>query len=239
MAVLTSILPNVGERCLFVGKTGSGKTVGALSIALMLPFEEYGPLIIYDTKIDETFDRIPRRVVSHPREIAQILALENNDVVNFVVRPPVELLNDRKALDDLLWWHYLNLHNSIILIDELTTFENEGRSIGLNSILARGRSKKITTISATQRPAWVSRSALTENENYYIFRVIDSRDKRTLAEIIPDFDKLPNAERYHFYYYNPDMDAPLYLSPIPIDIINESAYSINDAKSKRTPVIWI
>lgn len=60
---------------------------------------------------------------------------------------------------------------------------------GLIALLTRGRSKGISVLMSTQRPAWLSRFCFTEAQKYYIYRLTDRRDSKVLGEYIRVFSK--------------------------------------------------
>lgn len=240
-----SILPKVGERSLFVGRTGSGKTAGAIYFACNLDPAEYGPLIVYDTKIDPKFDGIPNStVITDPRQIPR-LREHLPDLSTFIVRPELDVSIDPSALDNLLLYHYHALHFSIAFLDELYTFHNGAKAgPGLTGLLTRGRSKGITTLQCTQRPAWISRFCLTESENFYLYRLTDSRDLKTLASVIPDVENLPPPELHWFYYYSIRGNvSPQLFRPIPIDKLSQVGYTdkATDTSSIRRAnrLLWL
>jgi hypothetical protein len=210
----SQFVPQAGERAVVIGKTGSGKT--AFSLFLLQNSSET-PFILYDTKEEPKFAALPNsKVCSYLKEVDDAV---NDYSVDYVVfRPPLEITSDPDALDSLLLNHYHRYKNIGCYVDELYTFHTNGRAgKGLIGILTRGRSRGITFIGCSQRPSWISRFCLSEAEKYYIFTLVDRRDKKTLGEVIPDFDKLKNPSKHHFYFYESSLQAPLYCSPIPLD----------------------
>lgn len=236
---MIDLIPEIGNRALIVGQTGSGKTQFAV---WMLPFLDHKFIIVYDSKVEDkflTFDNVSLvdSVKAAHAEIKRIKKAKTpNDAQFFiVVRPDIDTSVDPELLDDMLLYHYQYMPNVACYIDETYTFHkglNCGR--GLMAILTRGRSKKITTIMSTQRPARLSRFCISESQKFYLFRLADKRDKKILSEIVPDFEKTKNPDRYYFYYYEYDLDDTVLFSPIKIEnpIDTETIPEHNNRKVK-------
>ena len=209
-----NIIPATGERALIVGQTGSGKTLFAFwMIANYLPDG-----IIYDTKIEPKFASLPNsKIVTKWADVKKLW--EKKEDTRFIVfRPSVRDTLDPEVLDNYLELHYQFFRHSLAYIDEVYQFHNNSRpGPGLLSLLTRGRSRGITTIMSTQRPTGLSRFAWSESQKFYIFKLQDMRDRKTVEAIIPNFSDLPIAPKYHAYYYDFDLEAPLLLSPVTLD----------------------
>ena len=188
-----------GERAFICGQTGSGKTTFACWELLHM---QQSPIIIYDTKIEPKFDELG--AVAVVEDFKGILeAIEKDEFDYIVVRPPSEVFSDPDALDDLLSMHYLHLHNHAAYIDEVATFHrNAIAGKGLLNLLQRGRSKGITLIMSTQRPARISRSCVSEAQKFFIFRLRDRRDRKVFDEVIEDYSKMKNPPPHYFYFDN-------------------------------------
>jgi energy-coupling factor transporter ATP-binding protein EcfA2 len=232
-----NIAPEIGERALIVGQTGSGKTAFA---AWLLPFLGHQFIVIYDTKIEPKFSQYENcSIVETPQEAkAEIKRLKNSREQCFiVVRPSSEISSDPELLDGMLTYHYNNLSNVACYIDEAYTFHKNGNAgAGLIALLTRGRSRKITTIISTQRPAWLSRFCISEAQKFYAFRLIDKRDAVRLGDVIPDFAKLKNPNKYWFHYFDYDLVEPILFSPINHKIIDSEEEEDYKSSSKKIKV---
>lgn len=92
-----------------------------------------------------------------------------------------------------------------IYIDEAYYIEHElGLGRNLTKLLTQGRSKRLTIILGVQRPAWISRFALSEPTHILASRFGDRRDIKTMREISGEkyADSLAELERYEFAYIN-------------------------------------
>lgn len=217
-----------GERGLLVGKTGSGKTQNGL---FQLMHSELWPRIIFDTKIEDAFFSLPQGdetielVTGHDEFLKYAKNTKKKDMPDYIlVRPTAQEFVDPEMLDEYMNTVYMNFGACFLYIDEVGNLHKNGRALPqLMNILCRGRSKGKTTLMATQRPAFISRSCLTESDRFYMHRLTDMRDRKTLAEVVPDFDKYAPPPPYHFYYFAHSGDeAPKLFSPVPELEINES-----------------
>ena len=238
---LTDLIPGQGERALIVGQTGSGKTQFASWLLERLPTS---PLIIYDTKGEQSFETLPRSVlVTSERGLAEMV--DNPEIDYVVFRIPPHMTADDKILDGLLMTHFLEYQDCVAYIDELFSFSQNGRAgPGLVALLTQGRSKGITTIMSAQRPAWLSRFAITEAQRFYVFNLIDDRDKKQLGNVIKNFADLPDPPEFSFYYYRAGKGEPRLMKPIPLDkaignVYNGDTTEPNDAPDKATSLNWI
>ena len=198
--------PSMSERSLILGQTGSGKT--QFSVWLIKKLNR--KTVIYDTKIDSTFDNF--YICDNINKLKYVL--EHKSIV--VYRPSIEELTDNDKMDSILTNHYNNLNGIQCYIDEIYQFHDNGRAgNGLVGLLTRGRSKNISVIMSTQRPSWLSRFCLTESQLFYIFNLTDRKDYVRLSDIIPNFKKLSEKQKYSFEFYRHGMESPVIFNPIP------------------------
>ncbi len=201
-----SLLLKPGERGLIVGKTGSGKTLGAIFLLRYLP----PPVLILDTKGDENLPR-----AFHPSTLERHDSLWTGAYtapVN-IVTPSARELSDIGQLDD--WLTQLPAPATVYL-DELYQIHGaSGRAgPGLIGLLTRGRSRGMTVLMSTQRPAWISRFCLTESENFYVYRLSDPSDRDRVARLTaPQIERIPR--RYHFWFYRQGKSKAVLYSPVP------------------------
>jgi hypothetical protein len=190
-----SILPQTGERALIVGQTGSGKSAFLIWLLMRVPMS---PVIIYETKEEPKFEHFPGVVFCQTEEqLADAYHNQNADYI--VMQPDIDTCSNPTALDELLYTHYMQFPNSVCAIDELFMFHNSGRhGRGLLGLYTRGRSRGITTIACTQRPAWISGFAISEAQKYFAFYLEMVNDKKKLKPALVD---LPDPAKHGFYYW--------------------------------------
>lgn len=220
--MLHSLIPGRGERALIVGQTGSGKTAFAVWLLMRIPI---APVIIYDTKEEPKFSNLPASIVVETME--QTLKAYHDEKIDYIiVRPHVELLGHPEELDNYLFYHYINMRNSVAYIDEAYTFHSNGRSFkGLIALLSRGRSRGITTIISSQRPTMLSRLAITESQKLYVFKLGDRQDRKRLSDVIPNFDDYKLPEKHGFYFFESGDDEPHLFQPVKLDAEMDTGYT--------------
>lgn len=240
------IIPQRGERALIVGATGSGKSAFARYV---LEHVETSPIIIYDTKIEDKFISLPGSIIVTGKSDLNE-ALDNESIDYIIYRPPIDIVNDPMALDELLMEHYNEYHETVAYIDEIFQFHKGSRhGPGLMSLLTRGRSRGISTIMSSQRPSFLSRFCVTESQHFYVFRLIDYKDKQRLGDVIPDFSERDDPEDFGFWYYNvkekePKLYRKIMLAP---EKMPEYMSNVGEAQGEElkpedrplTKLIWI
>ena len=221
MARFPSLIPQKGERAMIAGQTGSGKTAFAVWMLLRI---DQSPIVIYDTKDEEKFPKLPlSRVVSTQAECDEAVADVSLDYVIF--RPPVELQGEPERLDAFLWHHYNQYRGIPAYVDEAGTFHNGHRAYkGLIALMARGRSRGITTIISTQRPVGISKSIRTEAQRIYAFRLADLDDRKSLQAVVPNFASYPLPPKHGFYFFESGEDEPHLFAPVAIDPKFDTGY---------------
>jgi len=178
-----------GEHVVIVGDTGSGKTYLEAKI---LPMREH--VIVLRTKPDD---------VKFPgfHKVTEVAHLGDIKYKKYLLVPKYDFQQFQlaKAMD-LAWkeggW--------TIAIDETyyaTDILRLGRSI--NKLLTQGRSKHITVVAGMQRPAWISRFALSQSTHAFIFRC-EGRDLTTLSQSLSPRIVGPVSELtgHDFVYFN-------------------------------------
>jgi hypothetical protein len=210
----SELIPQKGERALIVGQTGTGKT---FLVIWLLERMAGSPFVIYDTKSEDKFTKLPSSAVV--TSWSQVLdAIDDHELDYIIFRPPVSDIAEPKILDGYLQRHYDDLPDVAAYVDEIYTFHNGGRAgPGLLALLTRGRSRGISTIISTQRPAWLSNFALTEAQKFYVLNLIDKKDKKRLGDVIPDFADAPRLDPYHFYFYLSGSEKYLLMKPVKAD----------------------
>jgi len=218
----TQFFPQSGEHAIIIGQNGSGKTAFACWLLLRLP---QSPVIIYDTKDEAKFPKLPASVVVSTMQEA--LSYKDDVEIDYiVVRPPLEILDEPDALNDMLLVHYHHMHNTVAYIDEAYTFQKGGRAgKGLIALLTRGRSRGISTIISTQRPVRLDRFCITEARKCYVFALNDIADKKRLDDVIPNFSSLPKPPKHGFYFFEVGEESAILMKPVELDKSLDTGYT--------------
>jgi hypothetical protein len=217
-----ALIPQPGERALIVGQTGSGKTA---FVIFMLKRMRQSPIVLYDTKEEPKFLALPDSVIVTGLP-ALTEEIKNGTADYIIFRPDVHLSADHEALDQLLLYHYDNFSGIPVYIDEVYAFHNNGKAgPGLIACLTRGRSRGITVIMSTQRPAWLSMFAMTETQRFYVFALTWRKDRMKMGEAIPDFEDLPLPKKHGFWFYRQGSERPVLYAPITLEPGTEQGYT--------------
>lgn len=197
MKTTLSRLPDNTKRLLILGATGSGKTQAALWHLSKRNFDKM-PWVIIDYKHDDGIATLPCEEWDSPK-CPKKAGL-------YAVRP----LPD----DDIepLLWDIWDRENVGLYIDEGYMIGRDNKA--LNAILTQGRSKRIPLIMLSQRPSWISRFCYSEADFFQVFRLTDSRDRKTVEAFLPTaLERLPE---YHSVYYDVGRDRLDKWGPCPL-----------------------
>jgi hypothetical protein len=224
-------MPQPGERGIIIGSTGGGKTGLATWMLRRFPV---APVVIYDTKSERKFEALPRAAVFTDWEV-MAEATYDEELHYLIYRPGAFELHDPGLLDSYLMAHYDAFPGVPAYIDELTSFQSLGRPRpGLTALLTRGRDLGLTTLMATQRPAFISGYTLSESQNYYIFGLNRAKDRKSVADCVPGYDELGNPPRHQFYYWKTGSeDAPRLMLPVILDAGMDTGYSAAFSETRR------
>lgn len=179
--------PNLDERTVVLGRTGSGKTQLGAYVLARSQFDKQ-PFVIVDFKRDKLLNSVDRI-----REIGL------NEIPT---KPGVYILHPLPGEEDELeaWmWDVWNAGNIGIFFDEGTLVPDKK---AFSALLRQGRSKNIPLITCSQRPVDLPRSVFTESEHIAVFPLQDRRDRQTVGFFTPDgmLDKRQN--KYHSFWYD-------------------------------------
>jgi hypothetical protein len=207
-------LPNDSQSILLIGKNGSGKTRAAVWHLAQRDLAN-SRWVIVNHKREELINSIPGATFMEMDKYPP----DEPGVYIYQPRPDY----DDEAVSRLLWWIY-ETENVGLYVDE--GYMINPREPSLNSLYTQGRSKKIPVITLSQRPARISRFAVSEAAFFQVFNLTDKRDRKTIQEFIPvdlDYYMLPqNGEArllrpYHSIYYDTSGDEPIVMAPVPGD----------------------
>jgi hypothetical protein len=216
-----------GERGLLVGQTGSGKTQNAI---FQLKNAPVFPVLVFDTKIEDAFFALPSEsesidLIESVEDFGRYAKQPREKMADFVlIRPGVHEIQDFDALDEYCRIAYESFGACTVYFDELYNWHNRGVPVNnFVGLLTRGRSRGKTVLQSTQRPGWISRFCFTESQKFYIHRLIDNRDRKTLDSMVPEFSSYPQPQKFGFYFYEVgESDAPVEYLPVPYTRLDRS-----------------
>jgi len=178
----------IGEHIACVGDTGSGKTY---LIAQLVKMRQY--VVIFRTKPDDIkfpgFTKI---------KVAEDMERWDSDKVLLEPSYRDQAVEGFRMLDKV-WKH----GRWTIVVDELWYTERLGLKAYVERLLTQGRSKQISVIVGMQRPAQISRFAISSCTHLFTFQ-LEGRDIQTVRDvttprIVPVVESLQGKD---FAYYH-------------------------------------
>lgn len=186
------------------------------------------PHVIFDYKRDDLLNSIERA--------------EEIDLKKFPKHPGLYIVHPlpgRSNFDDVenFLWQGWARENTRLYFDEAYMIPDQE---AYPAILTQGRSKHVSTINLTQRPAFISRFVFTESSHYSIFHLNDVEDRKKIHRFVPR-DKGLNIEerlpKYHSYWYDVNEDNIFLMQPVENrDTILTRFH--DKLKPKRRSVFW-
>lgn len=216
-----------GERGLLVGQTGSGKTQNAI---FQLRNAPVFPVIVFDTKIEDAFFGLPEGdetidLIESVADFEKYSRQKREKMADYIlVRPNINEVQDFDILDEYCRIAYDEFGACTVYYDELYNWHNRGIPVNnFVGLLTRGRSRGKSVLQSTQRPGWISRFCFTESQKFYIHRLIDNRDRKTLDSMVPDFSSYPQPAKFGFYFFEVgEMETPIEYKPVPYVKLDKS-----------------
>lgn len=232
-----SIIPTLGERALIIGQTGSGKTVFCKWLLRRLP---QSPVVIYDTKHEGNFADLPNCAATGDWD--ELHEMANNPEIHYIVFQPETI--DPDELDEYLGFHYDDFSDVPAYIDELYSFHNNYRAgPGLTKLLTRGRSRGLTTIMGTQRPAMISNFAYSESQSFFVFHLNHDDDIKRVAKFVPGFKNMMVSddplEKHSMIYFHVGDRTAHFIPPIVPDKPVASTPGVGDNETQRERFVWL
>lgn len=226
-------LPSNSQRLFIVGKTGSGKTRGAMWHLSQRDFYNECWVII-DFKGEQMF--------ADPRLNAVYLDIEERPERNglFVYKVSESQINE---VNDLLWWVYRN-GNIGVYVDEGYMIPAQGeQSKALRSLLTQGRSLNIPIILLSQRPVWCSKFAISEADFIQSYFLLTKDDRKMVGDFLGGMDlesymttknvsKRRKLKDFHSLYYDVAKDLIFALPPVPNDDAIINAFDVPKQNKK-------
>lgn len=225
-------LPNSKQRILIIGKTGTGKTCGAVWHLSHQDFSKK-TWIVLNHKGDDLIDSIEGAI---HLELNQRPDPKRKGLYIYHPIPQV----DDESVTQLLW----DIHatgNIGVYIDEGYMIPN--RDPAMQALLTQGRSKNIPMIILSQRPTWISRFCISEADFFMVFYLADKRDRQTINGFIPvDLEMLMSApvnsepllKKYHSLYYDVSKNKAVIMQPVPTDDEILSRFNLDHTKKVKS-----
>lgn len=168
-----------GEHVSIIGPTGAGKTHLARAI---LPMRDYS--VVFATKPK---DPAVKEFKSDGMKVIPEWGARHDAMHKIVLKPEFKRMEDQHTQRAVI----SEAMGSIFTQGGWCTFFDELRYItsdlGLDRMMKvmylQGRSSKISIMAATQRPVWVPREMFSEATHFFMWRMSDKRDLKSLRDI--------------------------------------------------------
>jgi energy-coupling factor transporter ATP-binding protein EcfA2 len=182
--------PEPGERALFVGMTGSGKSYLARRL-----LENRRYVLILDSK-DEIHWPGYKRVTS----LDAAMRLDPRREPRIILAPSQAHVS-RETWDHIFKWAY-ETRNRTVYVDEVYDVIQDGVPDYYLAIATRGRSRKIGLWNAVQRPKLFPLAMISEANHVFAFQVQMAPDRQRIREVtsIPDAEIQALGEHEFLYY---------------------------------------
>lgn len=201
------------DRILINGRTGSGKTTGAVWMLSRCNFTE-APWIILNQKRTKIIDEIPGA-----KKVPNSFRPDPNKPGIFIYHHIPGMQN--AELEDLLW--YVWATGGIgVYIDE--AYNIDPRSESLIALYTQGREKEIPMITVSQRPSGICRFAISESEFFMLYHITDKKDRERVQGYLPlNLEKYMGSEigsaqvlpKHHSIYYDVGQNSAEIIRPVP------------------------
>ena len=196
-----------GERCLAVGRTGSGKSLWCRWIMSRSKTK----WVIIDLKHDPCWNNFGLIIDKLP-DVKKLLRLFTNEQF-IIIRPKINLI---ETVDDWILYLHDGIENIGLCIDELYFLSSNGRAgNGLLGWLTRGRVRKQSFLGGTQRPAWITKFCFSESTYFAIFNLNLLEDRKRVYEFVGNPVVLQNPDEFFWRWYIVKKDKLLLYAPIP------------------------
>lgn len=197
------LIPKPTDRAVFVGPTGSGKSVLAEMLLSYVTARLSANVVIVDPKHGWEFHRAknetgyvnkykqPLYVASDLDELEDALDEQRENGFQVLYQPPKEHLVRQNAdkLDEVASIVFDRGHTTLYY-DELYMVANgsdfQRRAPNYFYCVTQGRAKKIGVWGSVQRPSWIPLIALTETEVRSTFYLRNADDRKRMEKVLGD-----------------------------------------------------
>lgn len=190
------------SRSFIAGKTGTGKTFLAQHL-----LNSINRLIVIDTK-----SNLRERFNLQPETKKNWKKFSSGDPIRLQVKTPLVSADKFEDYFDEIFKKAYDAGNCIVYLDEVYGVTNGSKTLPtwLTALYTRGRELGVGVIACSQRPRHIPLFCMSESENFFVFRLLLKEDTDRLASFIPELQPIPSEDKHGFFYYNVDMNRPIY-----------------------------
>ncbi|MBS7252234.1 MAG: DUF87 domain-containing protein [Candidatus Freyarchaeota archaeon] len=201
------------ERCVILGKTGSGKTYFCREFLARLNVPR---IIVYD--IEWEYDCLQPCFVEN--ELYRIKNYLYQPRFRLIFQPQTDSIEVFEEVCGLIYSNY----DILFVAEEIDTWEKSKGNLTpqFANLIKRGRKRGISVISISQRPAECHKTVIANAEHWFLFKLTYKGDLDWLEENrIPKeiCDKLPFLPPYYFIHFDGER-AELH-APFPNRLVGE------------------
>jgi hypothetical protein len=177
-----------GQHCLFVGPTGSGKTIAARTLVRARQYVVVLGTKPRDRELDAYIAEGYVRVESWPPPARALRPLEDGSV-RLVLWPKIKSREDlrrfRPVFAKFLDFAFIDQGWTIVADEGLWLSDRDGLALGahLSAISYAGRSSDVTLLMLIQRPAGVPRNTWSNCSHAFMWHSGVTSDVRELASL--------------------------------------------------------
>jgi len=192
------------ESVTIIGRKGSGKTYGLLTLLKAVQPTGRYRIVILDTKQTGDFKMYP--TVRYLKDLHK--KVEKYPIV--VYAPVDQEARDPAYIEGFFRWAYQRW-DTLVVVDELTSivYGNDTPD-SYRDITDRGRAKHVSIWQGNQKPVFVPHAALSEADHYFVFDLQMETDRKKVASIIGNKALIRPPDPHGFWYYHKSLRDPVY-----------------------------
>jgi energy-coupling factor transporter ATP-binding protein EcfA2 len=186
---LEQIQPGLTDRAAFYGQTGSGKTTLAKFLLELRPTR----ILVFDWKGLIKWKGYHR--------FTNLKPLVNANKPKSIYAPSIKEIRDHDFWEAFFQYAY-KLGNCQVYVDEVYSI-TDGDDIPdwYHACLTRGREKKVSVFSSSQRPVKIPQVILSEAEHTYTFRLQLKQDRQKVEQTTGlDAEKIIALPKHKFFH---------------------------------------
>lgn len=190
------------SRVFIAGKTGTGKTYLAENL-----LQNVKRLIVLDTKSNllKRFNLVPESKKNWKK-------FSGGEPIRMQIKTPLIPSDQWEGYFDNIFKLAYDAGDCTVYLDEVYGVTQGSRNLStwLTALYTRGRELGIGVIACSQRPKHIPMFCMSESEHFFVFRLLLQEDRDRLSSFIGDLPQIPNTDKHGFFYFNLDMNEPIY-----------------------------
>ena len=198
---------NYGEHIVVVGKTQSGKTYYVQRTLCRI----YNNFIVFSEETKDNWEDITEITIHSVAELDKAI----KDKCHKIYYEPANYKDETDFIqewDNVCKYVFDNLENIALINDEVADVSSSMKIESYHfRLIRKGAKRKISMISATQRPQQVNKTIWTQSAHKLIFKV-DLYEGSWLQDYILDKEKCMSIKENYVFYYDDRITAEIFRS---------------------------